>query len=424
MNVRTNWMTNNALYGADYPNDALTILQARERYEAQRDYSSEGCSGTIDGIQTSFVIQEHTNPINKLRGTKKIFSNYDFNIKTGSLIVASTPVSCGEFLVISEIEDLQSYKKSLVMTINNMLKFYDSEGILHQIPCVIYSDSYYDLESNKYIEIQKNQLTVLCQLNEESSLIKWSDLSSDVKSTRFIINGIPYSTIALNPHRYTINGVGCLLVNLKVDQIKESDDLINNIADNDISIIVDIQNGDTLSIGEAQTVQLNTLVTVNGVEVDSPVITYLSSDETIATVDSNGLVTTIASGNATISATYSTAVDSIDLTVTPVSADNYTVDISSSNGVLDYIKLSQSLTYTANSLNNGQSYTISGDWYLLESDGVTPLSSSIISIVSEVDNVIKIKATSNDDYEDYEFKLKYADANAEKVLDITITGLF
>lgn len=425
MNVRTSWMTNNSIYGSDYPNDALTIQQAKERYELQRDYSSEGYSGTIDNTQESFVIQEHQNPINRIKNTKKLFCNINSVVKIGSILDVTTPIDVGDFLVISTIENNQGYLKTYISQLNNSLKFYDKYGEFHNIPCVIYSESYFDLQKDQMVMISKDELVVLCQRNEETELIKWADIDLESKATRFIIDKIPYRTIGLDPHKYSVDGEGCLIVSLKIDQIDTvHDDLVNNIADAFIPLSIEIQNGNTLSIGETQVVQLNTTVNYDGIEIDSPVITYTSSDESIATVDENGLVTTITSGSVTITASYSTVETTIDITVSAISVDNYAVDINSSNGVTDFIKIGQTLVYAANSLLNGEEYTNIGSWSILESDGITPLDSNIISILSTVDNVITIKASSDSSYVGTVFKLKYIDSNAENTLDITMKSIF
>lgn len=63
---------------------------------------------------------------------------------------------------------------------------------------------------------------------------------------------------------------------------------------------------DTLTV--AQTAQMDTDATfLNGVSVDvdgSGEITYATSDAAVATVSSTGLVTAVAAGSATITATY------------------------------------------------------------------------------------------------------------------------
>ena len=59
----------------------------------------------------------------------------------------------------------------------------------------------------------------------------------------------------------------------------------------------------SFDINDGTTYQLSYTVTNNGNVVNNPTITYSSSDETIATVDSNGLMTMLKEGSVNITAT-------------------------------------------------------------------------------------------------------------------------
>ena len=60
----------------------------------------------------------------------------------------------------------------------------------------------------------------------------------------------------------------------------------------------------SLDMKDATTYQLSYTATKNDVTVDSPALTYVSSDDTIATVDGNGLMTLLKEGNVTVTATW------------------------------------------------------------------------------------------------------------------------
>ena len=60
----------------------------------------------------------------------------------------------------------------------------------------------------------------------------------------------------------------------------------------------------SLDMKDATTYQLSYTAIKNDVPVDSPTLTYVSSDNTIATVDGNGLLTLLATGNVTITTTW------------------------------------------------------------------------------------------------------------------------
>ena len=60
----------------------------------------------------------------------------------------------------------------------------------------------------------------------------------------------------------------------------------------------------SLDMKDATTYQLSYTAIKNDVVVDNPTLTYVSSDDTIATVDGNGLMTLLKQGNVTITATW------------------------------------------------------------------------------------------------------------------------
>ena len=91
-----------------------------------------------------------------------------------------------------------------------------------------------------------------------------------------------------------------------------------------------VYNGVTsFDIKESTTYQLSYSVTNNGNPVYNPTITYSSSDETVATVDSNGLMTMLKEGSVNITATaYDTSVTTaMTITDTSTPSVDYTMDI-------------------------------------------------------------------------------------------------
>ena len=100
-----------------------------------------------------------------------------------------------------------------------------------------------------------------------------------------------------------------------------------------------VYNGVTsFDIKESTTYQLSYTVTNNGNPVYNPTITYSSSDVTIATVDSNGLMTMLKEGTVNITATaYDTSVTTaMTITDTSTPSADYTISIITST---DTIKL-------------------------------------------------------------------------------------
>ena len=100
-----------------------------------------------------------------------------------------------------------------------------------------------------------------------------------------------------------------------------------------------VYNGVTsFDIKESNTYQLSYTVTNNDNPVYKPTITYSSSDETVATVDSNGLMTMLKEGSVNITATCNDASVTTAMTITDTSTPSvdYTISITTST---DTIKL-------------------------------------------------------------------------------------
>lgn len=88
------------------------------------------------------------------------------------------------------------------------------------------------------------------------------------------------------------------------------------------AVTITITNGATASVADGSTLQLAVSTTGS----PAPTVAYSSSDELVATVSASGLVTGVAEGTATITATATnsegSAQDTIDVTVTAAGADD------------------------------------------------------------------------------------------------------
>lgn len=93
-----------------------------------------------------------------------------------------------------------------------------------------------------------------------------------------------------------------------------------------------VYNGLTsFDINDSTTYQLSYTVTNNDNVVENPTITYSSSDETVATVDSNGIMTMLKEGSVDITATAYDASVTTTMTIANTSAPTYTLSITASS---------------------------------------------------------------------------------------------
>ena len=188
--------------------------------------------------------------------------------------------------------------------------------------------------------------------------------SAIAQKTNVIINGIPFvvDTATYGESQGTIftqvdgdviiyTGFNTITDKIKVNNhinaFGNSYDVINKFVKENIlyihlkqtTAIPDVYkityNGVTsFDINDSTTYQLTYTVTNNDIVVENPTITYSSSDETVATVDSNGLMTMLKEGSVDITATaYDTSVTTT-MTIANTSAPTYTISITSSTDTI------------------------------------------------------------------------------------------
>ena len=101
----------------------------------------------------------------------------------------------------------------------------------------------------------------------------------------------------------------------------------------------------SFDIKESTTYQLSYTVTNNDIVVENPTITYSSSDETIATVDSNGLMTMLKEGSVDITASYSDASVTTTMTIADSTPSvDYTISITTSTDTITLGRSYKTLT--------------------------------------------------------------------------------
>ena len=146
-----------------------------------------------------------------------------------------------------------------------------------KIPIIVNKDEY-TVEDGKVLSIIDGSVSFYTADNEYSRAIKINDIFNKFGGyykvgNTFYNNGLAYMymTREANPadnYKLTYNGVT------------------------------------SLDMADSTTYQLSYTATNNNYLVDSPALTYVSSDDTIATVDDTGLLTLLATGNVKITATW------------------------------------------------------------------------------------------------------------------------
>ena len=109
----------------------------------------------------------------------------------------------------------------------------------------------------------------------------------------------------------------------------------------------------SLDMADATTYQLSYTAIKNDIPVDSPALTYVSSDDTIATVDGNGLMTLLKEGNVKITATWTDGKNTTCETTIAITNSGVEPEPTPSGGTLTItangdLIIGFSRTYTAN----------------------------------------------------------------------------
>ena len=133
--------------------------------------------------------------------------------------------------------------------------------------------------------------------------------------------------------------------------------------------------------------------TDNDVVVSEPVVTYVSSDDSVATVDNNGVVTCIGAGSCTITYTYNKVDATLNLVVEEKPAEPIVSYTHTWSKPIDSLRNYCSSTLTVTKIENGTE-TPCKITYSLDTLGQSYLSGGKIKITVKANNSIQIKNVS------------------------------
>ena len=386
INVRKGWIDS-----SNYSSKEEMVSDVKENFDIRRYYSAEGKSVIISDVTTQVIIQSHLNPLNEGKYDKKIHIPIETVVNTGSIVEWEG----NKWIIISNIDNLQAYKTASMIKSNNTLQFYDSTSTLHSIPCIISKGSI-SLDEQKIISTLDSEIAIQISNTSITRQIPMNYV--------FKIGMRNYSVTDIND--ITVNGL--LLIKMVYSEVEQVVPTHN--------YSVDILNGLTASITQSGTLQLNISITDNSIEISpTPIISYVSSDESVCTVDSSGLVTAINSeGNCTITATYQGVSDSIELMIVAEEVHNYTVNPIPS-GIL---KVGQTITAVAQFMDNGVvTSDIANNWYVLADDGI---SNTTLATITPLGNSCSIKAGTSIGY----VRLYVENENCSGVIRIQVASLW
>jgi len=313
-------------------------------------------------------------PVNRQADIRTIATKEE--IKRGDLINWDNEY----WLIISEIgQKRYSYYKGIIQKCNYNIKF-NFQGTIKEFPAIVDS-KVFDTETNQFFSVPAGKIVVTMQSNVDSENINIGQRFIKMKNA-WKVTGIDR----------TNNGL--LMLWCDLDSIISSDDLVNEIANaGDYIYTLEITNGETSSIQEGSTLQLNVVVKLNGNVVTDKTVTFSCDNPSIATVDENGLVTAISAGECIITASLAenpSVYDTITITVTALPQHNYAVTISGSTSIVK----TKTATYTATFTDNGTPITEESFFYITADDGVSETTLATIESQDPVANTCVVKAGS------------------------------
>ena len=317
-------------------------------------------------------------PVNRQADIRTIATKEE--IKRGDLINWDG----GNWLIISEIgQKRYTYYKGIIQRCNYNIKF-NFEGTIKQFPAIADS-KVFDVETNQYLSVPAGKIVVTMQSNADSENIKINDRFIKMKNA-WKVTGIDR----------TKNGL--LILHCDLDTIISSDDLENEIANaGDYVYTLEITSGDSANIQEGNTLQLTTVVKLNGNVVTDKTVTFSCDNPSIASVDENGLVTAISAGDCIITASLAenpSVYDTITITVTALPEHDYAVTISGKTSIVK----TKTATYTATFTDNGVPITETSEFYLTADDGVSTTTLATIESQDPIANTCVVKAGSTIGY--------------------------
>ena len=374
MNTRQEWLNNTDPITQFYSAEE-TINEVKDNFDIRRYYSAEGADVIVDGVTCRALVQYFTNPLNQAKYDRKLHVTMDININTGSIV----DYDGYKWLVTGSIDDIQAYKTAGMVKSNNTLTIHKN-NTSYQIPCIINSNV--NLDTDKTVYIETPSTTIVLRI-------------PNTEITRQIKRGEIYKLGLQNYEVKDINDIvepGILRLEIMYSQEAQEEH----------TYVLTILNNDNLQIAQSQSLTINAQLTDNGEIVDSPNLIYSSSNESIATIDEDGVVSILTIGTVTITVQKSDDInvsDSINVEIIEDVVNNFTYTLISTSLPDTEIIVTQTKQYTVKKYNNGilmeQNFTFnvvgdSSSYQLSVIDGnhcsVKALKSGYMITLNAVDN--------------------------------------
>jgi len=298
---------------------------------------------------------------------KIIFKTPDYVVNVGDIFEFDNAK-----WICTDISSTVVSKSCTVTKANNELKVYKN-SILYKVPCIVEDVTrLYSMgtDENKYIIQPSTDIIIRVPHNEVTVLIKRDEVYKIGLSNYKVVD---VSDI-INP--------GLLI--LKCTWSAEDQHLPN--------YSINILNGDNIQVNIGDSLQIQCEVLDGDIVLSpTPPLIYTSSDESIATIDSDGVVSILSTGIVTFTVSLESDTnikDTITVEFVDVPQHNYTVSISGSVSIIK----GKTATYTAVFTDNGQPIAETSEFWLTGDDGVSTTTLATITSQDSVNNTCVVTA--------------------------------
>lgn len=289
------------------------------------------------------------------------------------------------FLTLNqETIENDTYKKSDLLEVNTEIHTISSG---YELYLKAYSEDITSVgvTGNSQISVVGGNISLMTQDNADSRKLAINATFTALGATWKIIN------------LYFKSGLGYVFTERAADSITTP------------SYALTITGSDTCTEGESITLTAAATITDNSVTTTilNPTITWSSSDQSVATVSSTGVVNSLTSGNVTITATWSEHGVTATKAIIINSNVTYTASITST---ATKIYIGTNRTWNAQFTDsNGAVVPLTAVWSLTYEDA--SIMASYVTITAHTDTSVTITATDNEDIIGYSFTIHLADSN-------------
>ena len=298
---------------------------------------------------------------------KIIFRTPDYEVKVGDIFEFD-----GAKWICTDVTYTTVSKSCTVTKSYYDLNVYKN-GILYKVPCIVEDlTRLYSMgtDENKYIIQPSTDIIIRVPNNEVTTLIKRDEI--------YKIGMSQYKVVDISD----IINPGLLI--LKLEWTAEEQHLPN--------YSINILNGDNIQVNVSNSLQIQCEVLDGDIVLSpTPPLVFSSSDETIATIDNNGVVSILGIGIVTFTVSLKSDInikDNITVEFVDVLQHNYVVTISGNTSIVK----GKTATYTATFTDNGQVITQESFFYLTGDDGVSTTTLATITSQDSVNNTCVVTA--------------------------------